>query len=231
MWGRSAGGGACRCRSMRQLQRGSERISGFLGGILLTPNPGIIRFAKRKKDFAAAGRPPVRLERVGAWRDGPKRLAAATAYLGRRAASAATEIGSMEARERRGSCPDDQQHRAASAAHGRRDGPPSSRSVSRAGPRARWPGRPVPPKLYRIGEIVDYTGVSRQTIHNYTTMGLITESRRTAGGHRLYDESVFVRLGLIAELRGENRSLREIRRHFATLDLSEADVGGPKRSH
>jgi len=76
----------------------------------------------------------------------------------------------------------------------------------------------MPPKLYRIGEIVDYIGVSRQTIHNYTTMGLITESRRTGGGHRLYDESVFARLELIADLKRQNRSLREIRRHCAMLD-------------
>ncbi len=81
--------------------------------------------------------------------------------------------------------------------------------------------RPIPPKLYRISEIVEYSGVSRQTIHNYTTMGLITEARRTAGGHRLYDEKVFARLDLIEELKGENRSLREIRKHFAGLDRVE----------
>jgi hypothetical protein len=77
--------------------------------------------------------------------------------------------------------------------------------------------RGIPPKLYRIGEIVDYSGVSRQTIHNYTTMGLITESRRSRGGHRLYDESVFLRLDLIAEMRRQRKSLRDIRGHFARL--------------
>jgi hypothetical protein len=85
-------------------------------------------------------------------------------------------------------------------------------------------GRPVgvrgtiPPKLYRIGEIVDYSGVSRQTIHNYTTMGLLREHRRTAGGHRLYDESVFGRLDGIAELKSRRRSIRDICEHFARLD-------------
>jgi hypothetical protein len=34
----------------------------------------------------------------------------------------------------------------------------------------------VPAKLYRIGEIVRHTPFTRQTIHNYTTMGLIRES-------------------------------------------------------
>lgn len=80
--------------------------------------------------------------------------------------------------------------------------------------------RPLPPKLYRISEIVEYSGVSRQTIHNYTTMGLITESRRTQGGHRLYDESVFARLDLVDEMKRSRRSLREIRMHFASLDPS-----------
>ena len=89
------------------------------------------------------------------------------------------------------------------------------------------PGRrAIPPKLYRIGEIVDYSGVSRQTIHNYTIMGLITESRRTGGGHRLYDESVFARLDLIDELKRQHRSMRDIRGHFAKLD-SQAENQGP----
>lgn len=59
----------------------------------------------------------------------------------------------------------------------------------------------VPPKLYRIGEITRHTGLSRQTIHNYTTMGLIRESERTPGGHRLYDECVFHVLHRIADLK------------------------------
>jgi len=79
-------------------------------------------------------------------------------------------------------------------------------------------GGRIPPKLYRIGEIVEYSGVSRQTIHNYTIMGLLRESRWTAGGHRLYDESAFERLDKIAELKSQSRSLGEIRRYFARLD-------------
>ena len=68
----------------------------------------------------------------------------------------------------------------------------------------------VPVKLYRVGELVRYTPFSRQTIHNYTTMGLIREKERTEGGHRLYDESVFGRLSRIMELR-QTKSLDEIR--------------------
>jgi DNA-binding transcriptional MerR regulator len=68
----------------------------------------------------------------------------------------------------------------------------------------------VPAKLYRIGELVRYTPFSRQTIHNYTIMGLIRETEWTDGGHRLYDESVFPRLSQIMTLR-ETKTLAEIR--------------------
>jgi DNA-binding transcriptional MerR regulator len=68
----------------------------------------------------------------------------------------------------------------------------------------------IPAKLYRIGELVRHTPFSRQTIHNYTTMGLIHESEWTTGGHRLYDESVFRRLSRIIELK-QSKSLSEIR--------------------
>ena len=69
----------------------------------------------------------------------------------------------------------------------------------------------IPAKLYRIGELVRYTPFSRQTIHNYTIMGLIREAEWTQGGHRLYDESVFRRLSKIIELR-KTKTLYEVRR-------------------
>ena len=69
----------------------------------------------------------------------------------------------------------------------------------------------IPAKLYRIGELVHYTPFSRQTIHNYTIMGLIRETQWTEGGHRLYDESVFERLSKIIELK-KTKTLSEIRR-------------------
>ena len=67
-----------------------------------------------------------------------------------------------------------------------------------------------PAKLYRIGEIILYYPVSRQTIHNYTIMGLIREAQWTNGGHRLYDESVFERLAEIDELK-KAKTLWEIK--------------------
>ena len=68
----------------------------------------------------------------------------------------------------------------------------------------------IPAKLYRIGELVRYSPFSRQTIHNYTIMGLIREVQWTEGGHRLYDESVFEKLSKINELK-KTKTLWEIR--------------------
>ena len=99
----------------------------------------------------------------------------------------------------------------------------------------------MPAKRYRIGELVRYSPFSRQTIHNYTIMGLIREAEWTEGGHRLYDESVFDRLSRILELR-QTMSLTEIRRvlqhedhaaapssgmQVAVASSSLVDIGGP----
>jgi len=75
----------------------------------------------------------------------------------------------------------------------------------------------IPVKLFRIGELVRYTPFSRQTIHNYTMMGLIRESQWTQGGHRLYDESVFERLSKIMELK-QTKTLNQIRKILSEED-------------
>jgi len=67
----------------------------------------------------------------------------------------------------------------------------------------------TPKKLFKIGEVMKYSGLSRQTIHNYTMMGLITEDERTPSGHRLYGEGVFPRIEKIKMLL-IHRSLSEV---------------------
>ena len=67
-----------------------------------------------------------------------------------------------------------------------------------------------PVKQFRIGEVIQFSGLSRQTVHNYTIMGLISETERTEGGHRLYSESVFHVLARIEEFK-KTKTLREIR--------------------
>ena len=67
----------------------------------------------------------------------------------------------------------------------------------------------VPRKLFKIGEVMRFTGLSRQTIHNYTMMGLLMEEERTESGHRLYGEEVFARIEKIKALR-RTKTLKEI---------------------
>ena len=88
----------------------------------------------------------------------------------------------------------------------------------------------IPAKLYRIGDLVSYTPFSRQTIHNYTIMGLIREARWTEGGHRLYDESVFQKLSRIIELK-RTKTLAEIRQILGKEEIAtRASMNGKERS-
>jgi len=74
-------------------------------------------------------------------------------------------------------------------------------------------GRQEKPTLYRIGELAELAGVSRQVVSTYCMYGLIQERDRTPGGHRLFDESAVRRLRLIQDLK-RRYTLREIREIF-----------------
>jgi DNA-binding transcriptional MerR regulator len=86
-----------------------------------------------------------------------------------------------------------------------------------------------PRKLYKIGEILRYyvspqgAKVSRQTLHNYTQLGLIAEAERTESGHRLYDESVFDRLRKI-DLYKLHHSLQEVKSLLEQQDQAKTDA-------
>jgi DNA-binding transcriptional MerR regulator len=73
---------------------------------------------------------------------------------------------------------------------------------------------------------MEYSGLSRQTLHNYTTMGLIRESDWTRGGHRLYDETVFERLIRVARLKTDGKSLTDIQRLFLEEDQEDQTPAG-----
>ena len=70
-----------------------------------------------------------------------------------------------------------------------------------------------PPKRYKIGELAQFTGLTRQTLHNYTRWGLIAESGWTPGGHRLYDETAFTRLATVMKLK-DRYSVEQIREYL-----------------
>lgn len=74
-------------------------------------------------------------------------------------------------------------------------------------------GKP-PRKLWKIGELARHTGLSRQTIHNYVVLGLITEEDRTDGNHRLFGDDVWKQLAAIERLKAEGKTLAEITRRM-----------------
>jgi len=65
-------------------------------------------------------------------------------------------------------------------------------------------------QLYKIGQVIERSGLSRQVIHNYTLLGLIRPVQRTDAGHRLYSEQVFKRLKLVRSLVESGMTLRDI---------------------
>ena len=69
----------------------------------------------------------------------------------------------------------------------------------------------LPEKLYRIGEIMEHSGLSRQTLNFYATLGLIREQQRTEAGHRLFAPSVFADLERVRSLQKKGYTLQRIR--------------------
>lgn len=69
-----------------------------------------------------------------------------------------------------------------------------------------------------------HTKLSRQTIHNYTMLGLIKPSERTDSGHRLYGEEVFDRIKRIEMLK-RHHTLDEVRQMLLSEDETRAKSG------
>lgn len=66
--------------------------------------------------------------------------------------------------------------------------------------------------LQRIGAVARRSGLPVKTIRFYCDAGLIQPSGRTAGGYRLFAESVFAELTLLRTLRSLDLPLETIRR-------------------
>ena len=69
---------------------------------------------------------------------------------------------------------------------------------------------PLPRRLWKVGDLIRATGLTRQTLHTYTLLGLITEEERTPGGQRLFGDEVFARLRRIDALKRRGLRLSEI---------------------
>lgn len=80
-----------------------------------------------------------------------------------------------------------------------------------------------PKKLWKVGEVVRHSGLTRQTLHNYVLLGLIEEAEVLPSGHRLFDDSVFARLRRIEALKRKGMRLTEI---AARLRRTRTTAGG-----
>ncbi|HUU11175.1 MAG TPA: MerR family transcriptional regulator [Phycisphaerae bacterium] len=69
--------------------------------------------------------------------------------------------------------------------------------------------RQGPVRLYRIGDLAERAGVSRQVVSTYCMYGILAETDRTPGGQRLFDDSAVRRIHLIQDL-NRRYTLREI---------------------
>jgi MerR family transcriptional regulator, thiopeptide resistance regulator len=69
----------------------------------------------------------------------------------------------------------------------------------------------VRPAAWKVGELAGRTGLSVRALHYYDEIGLLSPSRRTDAGHRLYATGDVVRLQQIKSLQHLGFSLREVR--------------------
>ncbi|HEX5973972.1 MAG TPA: MerR family transcriptional regulator, partial [Rubrobacteraceae bacterium] len=76
------------------------------------------------------------------------------------------------------------------------------------------------PVARKVGELARRTGLSVRALRYYDEIGLLSPSRRTEGGHRLYTAEDVVRLQRIKSLRALGLSLREIGEYLDGPDVS-----------
>lgn len=68
--------------------------------------------------------------------------------------------------------------------------------------------------LLRIADVARLANLSRHTIQYYLMLGLVKETQRTPGGHRLFDHHAVQRVKLVHRLNHSGYTLQEIRQTF-----------------
>src|SRR6266849_9104799 len=76
----------------------------------------------------------------------------------------------------------------------------------------------------KIGDLADRSGFSRDTLRFYERVGLLTPPRRTAAGHRVYDEEVLKRLGFIRRSQEMGLTLDDVRALLKVQELKGREV-------
>ncbi len=80
-------------------------------------------------------------------------------------------------------------------------------------------------KLYKTGEVLKASGVSREVFYRYLTMGLVKAAKISPGGHNLFAESVFTQLELIQSLNASGYTLRDIKDIYFRDERLDGVVG------
>ncbi len=75
---------------------------------------------------------------------------------------------------------------------------------------------------WQVGELARRTGLTVRTLHHYDEIGLLSPSRRSAAGYRLYGEADVARLQRIVSLRQLGFSLEQVAEH---LSLPGSSIG------
>ena len=65
-------------------------------------------------------------------------------------------------------------------------------------------------RSYRIGELARHAGVTVRALHHYDSLGVLSPTERTSGGHRLYAAADVERLYRLLALRGLGLPLEEV---------------------
>jgi DNA-binding transcriptional MerR regulator len=82
----------------------------------------------------------------------------------------------------------------------------------------------APMEQWKVGELARRTGLSVRALHHYDAIGLLSPSRRSESGYRLYVAEDVARLQQIKSLRQLGFSLEEIRALLAKPDISPVRV-------
>lgn len=75
-------------------------------------------------------------------------------------------------------------------------------------------GKETKRRLWKAGDLARETGLTRQALHQYVLLGLLSPVDATEGGQRLFDKSAARRVKLIRNLCACGYTLRDIRDIF-----------------
>lgn len=77
---------------------------------------------------------------------------------------------------------------------------------------------------WKVGELAKQTGLTVRTLHHYDKIGLLTPSKYTDGGHRLYAEVDIARLQQIISLKHLGFAMEEIKKIIESPTFDPAEV-------